>query len=343
MTTIAHKLDLQHGWINVLRALGIVLVVLGHTLGIGEWLEKYIYSFHMPLFFFISGLVLTESRLAIGWREAGRHYALRLLVPYLLFSLITYVPWVFLTRKYGAEAVLNVPAWKPLIGTFYGIGIDGWLQHNAMLWFFPCLFVVHMVFRVIKRKCEGASLIFAIIACAVLGYALALSLPIRLPWGGEAALLAIPFYAAGYALSQYKSKLSENAIPLVFVAMVLGSIQLGCIITNGRVDMNFLSLGNPLVFYLGAFAGIGALAGVAALLPMCSCYNRIADASIVAFSLHRVMFSVFTTIGLLLVADMPTFKSSAWGSVIYTGGAILVSLILWPWIRRYFPLLVGGR
>lgn len=44
-------------WIDNARAIGILLVVLGHSL-IPASIQTYIYSFHMPLFFFLSGLFL---------------------------------------------------------------------------------------------------------------------------------------------------------------------------------------------------------------------------------------------------------------------------------------------
>ena len=41
-------------WIDALRGIGIFLVVLGHTFWKGH---NVIYAFHMPLFFFISGIL----------------------------------------------------------------------------------------------------------------------------------------------------------------------------------------------------------------------------------------------------------------------------------------------
>ena len=41
-------------WISIAKAIGICLVVIGHS-GAPEFLVKYIYSFHMPLFFILSG------------------------------------------------------------------------------------------------------------------------------------------------------------------------------------------------------------------------------------------------------------------------------------------------
>ena len=57
--------------IDTTKAYGIVLVVIGHAPGIPELLISLIYSFHMPLFFFISGYLLSSNRLRLeswnGW------------------------------------------------------------------------------------------------------------------------------------------------------------------------------------------------------------------------------------------------------------------------------------
>ncbi len=46
-------------WIDVLKGIGIILVILGHT---HVLFRTYIFSFHMPLFFFISGYLFTIDR-----------------------------------------------------------------------------------------------------------------------------------------------------------------------------------------------------------------------------------------------------------------------------------------
>lgn len=332
-------------WINSLRAVGIVLVVLGHTLGINEGVEKFIYSFHMPLFFFISGLVLTSTQLSKTWPDAVLHYGRRLLMPYLLFSLLTYLPWVLFSRHYGADAALDLEIWRPLLGTIYGIGVDGWLQHNAMLWFFPCLFVVHLLFRVVYRlwflPLWGRYLVIALLAG--LGFLLPSILPMRMPWGFEIALIALPFYALGQACVSGATRQPRIGSNTALLGFFFAAVQLICIALNGRVDMNFISLGNPLLFYLGAVSGIGALGCLVAFLPPLSMMNRLADAAIIAFPLHRTLFSLFSAFGLLLFHDLQAFKLSVWGSISYTVLALLVSVLLLPWVRRLFPAFIGGR
>ncbi len=333
----------RHDWVDALRAIGIFLVVLGHTLGISEGVEKYIFSFHMPLFFFISGLVLTPTRLSQPFVEAMRHYGRRLLLPYLLFSLLTFLPWVLVTRHLGADAALGVEAWRPVIGTFYGIGVDGWLQHNAMLWFFPCLFVTHLVFRVAYALMKGWGQYVMIAVLAGLSYLLSSVLPVRLPWGVEIALIAMPFYALGQAFALRDVWLPRAGLSTALQVLFFLTLQFACIALNGRVDMNFISLGNPLLFYLGAVSGIGALGCLVVFLPQLKLFARLADAAVLAFPLHRTLFSVFSALGLWLMHDLQVFKLSVWGSVSYTMGALLVSVLLLPWVRRCCPVLIGGR
>lgn len=80
-------------WIDIARGIGIILVVFGHT-----WRENlpkdWLYSFHMPLFFFISGwLVNIKKTNLINWKNFLIKKFLSLIVPYVLFILLTYLYW----------------------------------------------------------------------------------------------------------------------------------------------------------------------------------------------------------------------------------------------------------
>ncbi len=86
-------------WVDFAKGIGIFLVVLGHTLrglfaynyaentGVLQWLDTWIYAFHMPLFFFVSGLFIQRSAQR-GWSEfAGRKLG-AIVYPYVIWSLI---------------------------------------------------------------------------------------------------------------------------------------------------------------------------------------------------------------------------------------------------------------
>lgn len=48
-------------WIDTARGIAILLVLIGHA-GVAPKLNQYILSFHMPLFFFLSGIVFDNKK-----------------------------------------------------------------------------------------------------------------------------------------------------------------------------------------------------------------------------------------------------------------------------------------
>ena len=46
---------IRQNWIDWSKSIGIYLVVLGHCSFFNKDIEGFIYTFHMPLFFMISG------------------------------------------------------------------------------------------------------------------------------------------------------------------------------------------------------------------------------------------------------------------------------------------------
>ena len=69
-------------WIDVLRALGIILVVLGHVSKEPNTVI-FIYAFHMPLFFLLSGFLFNRHRYDLRTFIIRRSQ--KLLLPYAFF------------------------------------------------------------------------------------------------------------------------------------------------------------------------------------------------------------------------------------------------------------------
>lgn len=77
----------RNRFIDIAKALGILLIVWGHSGGWGP-LGNAMYvinTFHVPLFFFLSALFMTT---ALSFAEFSKKRAIRLLKPYLIFGLI---------------------------------------------------------------------------------------------------------------------------------------------------------------------------------------------------------------------------------------------------------------
>lgn len=125
-----------------LQCFGILLVVLGHSGETIPYLSKWIYSFHMPLFIFISGYLLDyTSKNGIEKTDMIKFInkkVKRLLIPYLVISSLAYVP------KY----LLGKFAMRPLDLTFSSY-IHGflypWDNPIIFFWFLPTLFFIMII------------------------------------------------------------------------------------------------------------------------------------------------------------------------------------------------------
>ena len=90
-------------WIDAAKGIGIILVVLGHIWLIGPG-QKIINSFHMPLFFFLSGYVFHFERYR-DFKQFLGSKGTRILAPYFWFSLITYFYWLLVERWVSRNAL----------------------------------------------------------------------------------------------------------------------------------------------------------------------------------------------------------------------------------------------
>lgn len=73
-------------WVDYIKGIGIILVVIGHTTSIGDIWKTWIYTFHMPLFFCISGYLFKHNRPITSMAQ-------RLLLPLLIYMLIIVMPF----------------------------------------------------------------------------------------------------------------------------------------------------------------------------------------------------------------------------------------------------------
>lgn len=98
-------------YIDVTRGIGIILVVLGH-LNPGEGVERWIYSFHMPLFFVISGLLCRD--MPVKWKK----------------RLFPYVKWWIFSLLFGMIPLVHEPS---SLKEF--LFLNGSVGYNSPLWF----------------------------------------------------------------------------------------------------------------------------------------------------------------------------------------------------------------
>ncbi|EEV21074.1 acyltransferase family protein [Treponema vincentii] len=326
-------------WIDVAKAIGISFVIMGH-LHNPERVSAFIYAFHMPLFFFLSGMTFKKEKNFIDYL----HKKIRtLLIPYFLFAIITYIFWLILGRHFGEDANTGIPIIKPLIGIFYSNAIDNWLAFNGPLWYLTCLFVVEIAYyflsKVKKSICSAI-----LILCGIVGYILSLTSFIRLPWSINVGLTAIVFYGFGNLFINGIEKISLRRIFNGILCILFGII---CYITsqmNGLIDMNSNFYGNIILFYLGAVSGILAMINFSKLFTNSKILIFIGRNTLVILALHGIIGSVIKGVMVFVFhLKLNILNRNVMLNLVFTLITLLLSLPIILFINRYIPELTGKQ
>ena len=183
--------------LDILKGLGILLVVFAHTCT--NCVSAFVYLFHMPLFFFLSGAAMSFSN-DVGYNIRKRLY--RIIIPYLVFSLISFAYWHFVESRFRPvhdggifpflSGVLEM-GWQQFLNIFLAFSFKDAFLYNVVLWFLPCLLMATMIYTSI-RKNMGRYEVLGVIIVALIGFGLS---DMRLPMCLEIAFVAVPFLWLG--------------------------------------------------------------------------------------------------------------------------------------------------
>lgn len=235
-------------YIDFAKAFGMLLIVWGH-IRLGDWSNAFVYAFHIPLFFFLSGMVFSKKRYP-DFKSFLLKRVNSLIMPYIVFSVLTWSVWA--AFAYVTHTKVE-SYWMPLAETFIAQGSGGFLVHNVPLWFVTCLFVVEMIYyfladlnRILIMLITAA---MAAISYWLINYIDNFDITL-LPWNIEVAMLAIPFYAAGHGLVKAKTHLGivnmvnrhktiSFTLAIVFAIIVYVGSQY-----NGSISFGHADLGN---------------------------------------------------------------------------------------------------
>lgn len=243
-------------WADITKGIGIILVIVAHCMNINEWPFQFIYTFHMPLFFILSGWFFDEK---CKFRELIKKRVRSLIIPYIIFFII------------GFLATICITQWRNEL-TLSGIISDLWLAdpntvHNSSIWFLMCMFWTQIFFWLICRLpmllqvvtyfiLYAAGILYSVFRFDVLGYG-------RLPLDLDVVPVAIIFFAVGFYIKKYcLLKLFENKFSMVIITIISIFLSIICFAINGYSNLHGLKFGNPIVYLIGGIAGSGGILGL---------------------------------------------------------------------------------
>lgn len=202
-------------WILIAKGVGIILVVIGHfhpETSPTYWSEirNIIYSFHMPLFFILSGYLYSNGK--YSYKDLIKTKVKRLLYPF------ASIAGIFFLIKYMAGRIVNLE--NPVdMNSIYALLLDPVNSYMPLLWFVHALFLIFAIYPLSRLFLSNLSILLLLLVInTVLGSD-------YLVFGK--ALTNMPFFVVGVMLKE-NEKLSKMTISTdwryVLVPLVMFSL-----------------------------------------------------------------------------------------------------------------------
>ncbi len=326
--------------LDIAKGIGIFFVVFAHV-NYTPILLAYIYSFHMPLFFVISGMLFNKEKYTHFSCFIKRRVK-TLICPYVLFYIAS------LCIMFVLKCVSKGFSW-PLLHDYYEYFLQMFLSQgsekviNAPLWFVPCLFAVEIMYYFIS-KIKGRYNLAIIAVCSILvffGWLLESGyLPFDnkiLPWSLDSALFALGFYAIGnltYGKVKYAvQKIEKNKYStLITVTSVIlcGIMLVPLVCLNGKISLGSKVLNNGFLLYASGLIGTVGIISSAVLLKKSKLLKFCGLHSFYIMATHyiiRVLYRAVCSFISIMMYDTKSFVQTIIPFIVVMTASIVFSIL----------------
>lgn len=213
-------------WIDIAKGLAITLMIIGHTVQYGAYSRNFIFSFHMPLFFILTGFTIKIPEDKVQWKEMIRKDVIRIVCPYLgmafIASLLGYL-------NYNNTTILQsfLDYGKSV---FWGSGVAH-KSHPTVgaLWFLIVLFWSKQLYRLFEANFKGQNNVVIYIIITILCFKTK-----WLPQSLDLAFLAMLYLHIGRMLKEKFEFFLKNIVPICCFAGVFWGM---CLQNNIYLEM----------------------------------------------------------------------------------------------------------
>lgn len=212
-------------WLDIAKGIAILTVIIGHVGQISwEPYRKFIFSFHMPLFFVAAGYTAKGITRGAVWKSVTR-----LLVPYFIACVLTGIVRII---SFDSDVITEIrrTLWGSGVPALYGPGIpitgEESIPSIGAIWFLPCLFFSKLFFSAFLTITESLKMwikTLLVLAISSLGYIIGMRY--KLPFCIDVALFNTFFFYAGYLFRKYNG-IAKKSISLGVVFLVLWYLSL---------------------------------------------------------------------------------------------------------------------
>lgn len=205
-------------YIDIARGIAIILMVIGHVVKNGIF-RNFIFSFHMPLFIFSSGLMFKENEKI---KDSAIKIFKKLIFPYLICTLL--IDLIKFGEQKNILPVLILWFKQIIFSYSYQKNIYfGTVLHTGVLWFIPLLVLIKLIFKVNKKICKSNDYFLSLVVMieTYIGYILGKK-GYWLPCRFDVVLFSIIFFYIGYIFKKYNllEKILKDNIAVIFLFLL---------------------------------------------------------------------------------------------------------------------------
>lgn len=305
--------------IDIAKGIGMLLIVYGHAKFTPYTIPgQIICSFHVPLFFFLSGFFVPNKG---NFKKNLFYISKILLVPFLFFRTINIITRIFVTHPVIDQAL------------FYEIIFEDW--EVFALWFIPVLYLA-IIINLLIRKIPNLVFQYSVILFLLLSGAYFSLYPVEYNnYNWTCALSAAAYYYMGTIYwKNHKNNNDQNkwwSFLLLIVLLLLFTFL------NTPVLYYINNLGNPLYAYIAAIAGSFLTLLIAKKIEVycpdwiISIFTYIGRNTLVILAFHQPILHYICP--LIVNIGVP--------NMIARGVMWLLLIILIYVINNYFPFMLG--
>lgn len=331
-------------YVDVAKGVGILLVLVGHSTDIGR---NFIYQFHMPLFFFISGILYNE-KYSDNLLDLIKSRIRSLYIPFVIYNLVFLL---FHNIFINMNLYTNMDYYTLNDVLKRGINIllfSSSEQFGGALWFIAALFMTNTLFGIYKwllkqikiKNVEGI-LLGLIILTYIMGYST------DIKRGVSIGMVGLLFYYSGnkYKWLSNKIKLNGN-ISLLFLIILIITAKFNI------VEMAVNKYTNIIIFPIIALMGIYLVMYISELVlrwRIKSLLIFIGENTLSIVALHFLSFKLVTFLQVIYynlpkvyLGEFPVLISDKgwWGIYVVIG--LYLSIILEKIVLKLFKITREG-
>jgi len=347
--------------LDMAKGIGIFFVALGHMEDIATGTRVWISSFHMPLFFLISGILMAvKCEPSKDLSGSIRKRFNGIIIPYLWFSLS-----YFIIDIGNLNIVHNIDLHTFIVDTIDSVTFYG----MSVLWFLPALFLASAGFLLIHKRFGSKITPILLIVIAIVAYLIKLQFA-KLYSENESSLLitsliniiyiflrafvAMSFVGYGYyAKILFDGFVSEGSKIANIITSKAGSLVAGVVLLvinillariNGCADLRNIILNNVFIYYIAAFTGCFGIIMICRSVPAIRVITYFGRNSLIVMACHINYYILYAGIKLAWFVD--SFNTHAKHYVFVAVTMITVfalSAVVIEVINRFFPFVIGKK